>query len=106
MCVWKGTGWSCLAVCLDMVTVFFYGLSVGSMNHDSYTVEMIQSLEVTAERHNRLPLISVPCGLNVFCTEDSIPSCPVTSYLFDFCYISKGLHDPAEPNDSCKHSLF
>lgn len=46
------------------------------MNHDSHIVGMIQSLEMTAEQHNGLPLVCLPCGLNVFCTEGSVRGLP------------------------------
>ncbi len=104
--VWKGTGWSCLGVCLDMVTMFFLWTECGK--HESWFAHcgMIRCLQMTAAQHNRLPLISLPCGLNIFCTEDSDPREPGYFLSLRICCISKGLSDPAEPNDSCEHSLF
>lgn len=85
----------CLFRHRDMFPLWF-------QNHESWSAHcgMIQCLKMAAVRHKRL--ISLPCGLSVFCTENSVPS-----YFLSlrFRCISKGLSDPAEPNDSCAHTV-
>lgn len=43
--------------------MFVYGPVWEAWISDLHIVGMIQSLEMTAAQHNRLPLISLPCGL-------------------------------------------
>lgn len=62
---------------------------------------VIQCLRTAAVQHKRL--ISLPSGLSVFCTENSVPSYFLSLW---FRCISKGLSDPAEPNDSCAHTAW
>lgn len=89
-----------MGACSEMVTVFFYGPSTGSMNHESANCGLIHCLETTAAQHNRIPLTSLHCGLNVFCPEDSFPWLSTYFLSLWFCCISKEPSDSAEPNDS------